>query len=267
MNLLARAKRKLLYTALKAMSSQERNEHFRDLIDEFFPEIAYRYGFPSLTASLKNLKSQGFSPRLIVDIGAYRGEWSRDAAAIFPEARLLIVEANPQQESAVAAAARAIGPRAEYKLQLLGPEPRENVVFYQVTAGSSVLEELTEMPRTTVRLPMDTLDHLLEPRSWSPPLLLKLDVQGFELEVLKGGAHTLAAAEIVVLEASLLEYNRGGPLLHEIVCFMKRAGFVAYDICGQLRRRSDLVLFQADFIFCRESSQLRRHKDFWAEGA
>lgn len=264
MDLLTRAKRKLLYTVLRAMSPEARSALYKDLVDEFFPEISFRYGLPSLSGSLNNLKAQGFSPRFIVDIGAYRGDWSREAAAIFPEARLLIVEANPQQEADVAAAARAIGSRAEYALQLLGPEAREDVVFYQVTAGSSVLEELTTLPRTTIRLPMNTLDRLLEKYSWSPPLLLKLDVQGFELEVLQGGAQALAAAEVVVLETSLLEYNRGGPLLDEVIGFMKRAGFLAYDICGQLRRQTDLVLFQVDLVFCREQSQLRRHKKFWS---
>lgn len=264
MNLLTRAKRKLLYTVLRTMSLEARNALYKDLVDGFFPEISFRYGLPSLSGSLNNLKAQGFSPRFIVDIGAYRGDWSREAAAIFPNTHLLIVEANPQQEPDVAAAARPIGSRADYAVQLLGPEARENVVFYQITAGSSVLEELTTMPRTTVRLPMSTLDHLLETRSWSLPLLLKLDVQGFELEVLRGGPQALAAAKVVILETSLLEYNRGGPLLDEVICFMKRAGFLAYDICGQLRRQSDGVLFQVDFVFCREDSQLRQHKKFWA---
>jgi hypothetical protein len=111
---------------------------------------------------------------------------------------------------------------------------------------------------------MDTLDHLLEKRQWSPPLLMKLDVQGFELEILKGGSRALDASEVVILETSILEYNRGGPLFDEVVSFMKRAGFLVYDICGQLRRETDGVLFQTDLVFCKEFSDLRKHKKFWA---
>jgi FkbM family methyltransferase len=263
MDLLTRAKRKLLYTTLRTMSPEARSALYGDLVDEFFPDISYRCGLPSLSRSLNNLTAQGFLPLFIFDIGGYRGNWAREAAAIFPEARLLMVEANPQQELDLAATARELGPRAEYTLQLLGPELGEDVAFHQVTSGSSVFEEATTFPRTTIRLPMDTLDHLLEKHSWSPPLLLKLDVQGFELEILKGGSRALAAAEVVILETSLLEYNRGAPLLDDVICFMKRAGFLAYDICGQLRRESDAVLFQVDFVFCKERSQLRQHKKFW----
>jgi FkbM family methyltransferase len=271
MDLLTRAKRKLLYTALRTMKPDVRNALYPDIVDRFFPEVSYRCGLPSLAGSLNNLKAQGFSPRFILDIGGYRGEWSREAAAIFEEAQLLIVEANPGQEADLAAAIRELGSRAQYMLQLLGPEVREDVAFYQVTSGSpaqvtsgsSVLEELTSFPRTTLRLRMDMLDRLLDKHTWSPPVLLKLDVQGFELEILKGGSQTLNAAEVVILETSLLEYNRGAPLLDEVIGFMKHAGFVVYDICGQLRRESDAVLFQVDFVFCKESSYLRQHKKFW----
>jgi FkbM family methyltransferase len=264
MDLLTRGKRKLLYTALRSMKPGIRNAIYRDLVDRFFPEISYRYGLPSLSGSLNNLKAQGFSPRFIFDIGGYRGDWSREAASIFHDARLLMVEANPDQEPELAAAVGSLGGRAEYTLQLLGPEVRENVVFYQVTSGSSVLEELTTFPKTAIQLRMDTLDHLLEKHAWSSPLLLKLDVQGFELEILRGGSRTLSAAEVVVLEASVLEYNRGAPLLDEVIGFMKHAGFLVYDICGQLRRESDAVLFQVDLVFCKESSNLRQQKKFWA---
>jgi FkbM family methyltransferase len=264
MDLLTRAKRKLAYTALRTMRPEVRNELFRDLVDKFFPEVSYRSGLPSFPGSLNNLKAQGFSPRYVVDIGGFRGDWSREAAAIFETAHILMVEANPEQEPALAAAVREIGPRADYSLRLLGPEVRQDVTFYQITSGSSVLQELTTFPKTAITLPMDTLDHLLEKRQWSPPLLMKLDVQGFELEILKGGSRALDASEVVILETSILEYNRGGPLFDEVVSFMKRAGFLVYDICGQLRRETDGVLFQTDLVFCKEFSDLRKHKKFWA---
>jgi FkbM family methyltransferase len=246
------------------MEPEARNVLFPDLVDKFFPEVSYRSGLPSFSGTLRNLKAQGFSPNRILDIGGFRGDWSREAAAIFPTAHILMVEANPEQEPAIAAAVREIGPRAEYALQLLGPETRPDVTFYQLTSGSSVLQELTTFPKTAITLSMDTLDHVLEKRQWSPPLLMKLDVQGFELEILKGGSQALDASEVVILETSVLEYNSGGPLFDEVVSFMKRAGFLVYDICGQLRRETDGVLFQVDLVFCKELSSLRKHKKFWA---
>ena len=96
------------------------------------------------------------------------------------------------------------------------------------------------------------------------PFLLKLDVQGYEIEVLKGGARALAEAEAFLLEVPLLQYNEGAPLFAEVVEFMKDAGFVAFDICGQVRRETDGALFQVDILFVPERSALRAHMAFWA---
>ena len=68
----------------------------------------------------------------------------------------------------------------------------------------------------------------------------------------------------MLLEVSLLPYNRGAPAFAEVVAFMADQGFVAYDVCGQLRRQSDAALAQADVIFVRARSPLRARKKFWA---
>ena len=67
------------------------------------------------------------------------------------------------------------------------------------------------------------------------PLLLKLDVQGFELEVLRGSRIALDAAEFVLLEVSTLNYNRGAPLVAEVLDFMNQRGFVLFDIADLSR--------------------------------
>ena len=59
--------------------------------------VKWRAGASSEESSLCNMRRHGFSPRWIVDVGAYRGEWTRMAAGIFPQARLLMIEANPER--------------------------------------------------------------------------------------------------------------------------------------------------------------------------
>jgi hypothetical protein len=95
------------------------------------------------------------------------------------------------------------------------------------------------------------------------PLLLKLDVQGFELEVLAGAQSTLDRTEVVVSEVSLLPYNKGAPLMHEVIAYLAEREFLPYDICGGLRRTSDMALFQTDMIFARRGSELRARRKFW----
>jgi hypothetical protein len=88
-------------------------------------------------------------------------------------------------------------------------------------------------------------------------------VQGFELEVLAGAQSTLDRTEVVVSEVSLLPYNKGAPLMHEVIAYLAEREFLPYDICGGLRRTSDMALFQTDMIFARRGSELRARRKFW----
>jgi len=226
----------------------------------------FRAGTPTLSGFLENLRTNGFSPSAIVDIGANAGEWSRTASSIFPSAQILMFDGDPDNEPNLHNTVREIGSRSRYFLRLLGPERKDTITFYRPetgTTGSSVLPELTSFGKNAITLSMDTLDNLTAKASLRTPLLLKLDVQGFELEVLKGGRQTLALSEVVITEASLLPYNDGAPLFAEVVAFMNEKGFVAFDFCGQLRRESDYALFQTDVVFVRRESNLRTPRKFW----
>lgn len=67
----------------------------------------------------------------------------------------------------------------------------------------------------------------LAPELFADPmgLLLKLDVQGYELEVLRGATSTLARAMVVEVELSLISLYEGQPLYREMIEFLDRAGF------------------------------------------
>ena len=49
--------------------------------------------------------------------------------------------------------------------------------------------------------------------------------------MLRGGTRTLASADAVVLEASIVEEYKGSPLIHEVIAFMAERGFLLYDVC------------------------------------
>jgi hypothetical protein len=99
-----------------------------------------------------------------------------------------------------------------------------------------------------------TLDAVLASRGLKVDFL-KLDVQGYELDVLKGGEHVLSQSEAVLLEASLVPTNAGAPLVSDVVRFMDERGFRLVDVCGEIRRR-DGVLWQVDLLFLRTTSRL-----------
>jgi FkbM family methyltransferase len=184
------------------------------------------------------------------------------AHKVFPSAQFLMIDGDPDNEPSLRVSASAVGKDSEYSLLLLGPQEKDCVTFYQMGTGSSVLPELTSFPRNQITLPMRTLDGFMESPRYRAPFLLKLDVQGFELQVLQGATATLSRAEVVILETSLLPYNEGAPLFAEVIAFMAEHGFFAYDFCGQMRRQSDNALFQTDVAFARSGSALRAPRHF-----
>jgi FkbM family methyltransferase len=220
------------------------------------------YGFVDHDGFLKHLQSNGLVPNTMIDVGAFIGGWSRGARPIFPNARYLMIEGNEDNRERLAMSVSEIG-NAEFVIALLGPEEKDEVTFHVHSKGSSVLPELTSFGMEPRTVPMKRLDDLVATRTLEEPILLKLDAQGFELEILRGAPNTLARAEVVVLEASLIPYNEGAPLIAEVIAFMGSAGFVAYDIFGGHRRESDNALYQTDVAFTRPGSTLRAKKKFW----
>ena len=255
--------KKMLGLTWKALPPRMRNLLIRTCMSSMTDKEKFRAGFPTMPGLLKNIGESGFFPLTIIDVGANVGGWARMASLLFPPSRILMFDGYPDNEQALRDTLREIGNRSEYSITLLGPEKKDAVTFYKLGSGSSVLPELTTFEREVVTLPMNTLDNMVEGAALQLPLLLKLDVQGFDLEVLRGGRRTLGLSEVAMMEVSLLPYNAGAPLFADVVAFMNEEGFVVFDFCGQLRRESDGALFQMDVVFVKRDSQLRAQRKFW----
>jgi FkbM family methyltransferase len=225
------------------------------------------YNGNDLRWSLATLRQIGFRPNAIVDVGAFVGEWSATAHAAFPDAAVAMLEARPTQRAVLERVAASLSTDADVVIALLGATPRDAVPFHitEGGSGSSVMNELSDVPRETVMLPVVTLDDAVRGMRVAPrvraPILLKLDVQGYEREVLIGGAATLGAAEVVVMELSTQRLNEGAPLAHEMVQFMAERGFQLFDVTGFWREKDTDVLLQVDVVFVRSSSPLAHQRD------
>ncbi len=226
----------------------------------FKEDIKDQLGVPSLSWTLKNLKKVGYTPKVIYDIGAYEGYWTKDFLAVFPEPKVFMFEAQLQKEKYLKNIA-AENKNINYAIALLGAKDGENVFFVEAETGSQVIQDGNnndEPNRVT-----SSLNTLVENNNWPFPDFLKLDVQGFELEVLKGGGKVLQAAEFCLLEVSLLDLGGEIPLLIEVVNYMDQQGFQAYDISQFIRRPYDKALWQIDMLFVKMNSKFITDKR-WA---
>jgi FkbM family methyltransferase len=227
---------------------------------EEFERFSYLYAnAPNQNYILRAICSRGFSPRLVVDVGAYQGDWSAMVKAIWPQSDIIMIEPNPEQTHRLKS--RAANLNATLYTDLIGAQNGKQVEFHVMASGSSVFPEHSNVPRKTETRTLRTLNSILEGR---PSVdLLKIDAQGYELEILAGADKILPNVKAVILETSLIEVNEGCPLLHEVISSMHERGFVAYDVLELHRRPLDGALFQADVFFLRQDSELRKDKRFW----
>ena len=165
--------------------------------------------------SLMRICSAGFNPTGLLDIGAHDGEFSRGARKIFENAHIMMVEALEEKQAVLTAAAAELG-NADCVISLLGDREVENVSFFVVdrkvrpelvTTGSSKYRENTDFPMEERRITQRTLRSLLD-GSGRQYQFVKLDVQGAELDILTGLGHHLSVVEVILMEMSLVEYNK-----------------------------------------------------------
>lgn len=222
--------------------------------------------FDAMGDALCGLARQGFAPTVIVDAGANVGQWARIASAAFPNAVLHLIE--PQAACAAALAAVQAATRATEIHAVAVTRPgRDRVRMTGDSAGSTGAHVFAqgEVSDREWSAPATTLDELivgqLQP---TDRVLLKLDLEGHELEALEGARRLLPRVEVLLTEVQFYEIERNGlPTFADVAAAVARHGFVFGDVAGLASRPRDGRLRMGDLIFVRHDSPLRQD-DAWA---
>jgi FkbM family methyltransferase len=230
----------------------------------FFParlRSALRRGYlpvrpkaPPEELAYRRVARRGFIPASIIDVGAYEGNWTRLARRVFPGVPILMVEPLRSKRGHLKAVTSEL-PAVRFVEALLAARPGEEKIFFEMETGSSIFPEKSNVPRQSKTLVSCTLDDVAA--ALPAPIMLKIDVQGAELEVLKGGEATLQRCELIQLEVAVASYNSGAPTMLEVLQFMEARGFRPFDVSGETRPNgADLV--QVDLLFAPLRSSLHR---------
>lgn len=197
----------------------------------------------------------GFNPKIILDIGAARGQWSEQVKPIFPDAQFLLVEGDPRLE-------RELESKGfPHEITVLSAE-NDIVIWTQTNkdgyVGGHIKDENTPFGRDSANFTREikmtmTLPQVVEKHqlSWSDIGLIKMDIQGHELEVLTPCIELLKKFDtVLILEVSLVEYNKGSPLILETLQFMDKLGYEMCDVVDIMHMGG--VTTQIDGMFCKK---------------
>jgi len=195
----------------------------------------------------------------IVDVGASRGQFAAFALERFPDAHLICFE--PLTAARNALVSWVPEPRVTVHPVALGEQRGEAVLHVSARDDSSSLlaigaRQVEAFPGTSEErkesIEVRTLDDYLSPDT-KRPVLLKIDVQGFELGVLSGANRALTGVDEVFVECSFRELYEGQALADAVVCKLRERGFRLRGVYGVVVAKNRTCL-QADFLFKRYSA-------------
>jgi len=210
--------------------------------------MGYRTGE---TMRLEEIKDMGINPNAILDIGAHTGQFHSWSKRVWPDVGVFMIEANPLHESVLDRIAMMNGD--SYLITALGDEERE-VTFYTrsdkpQTEGNSYYKEHNywDIPQLVqkTKVNLQKLDNIFEDDAVFE--LIKIDTQGSELDIMRGGKELASKASAIVLEVAYIEYNEGAPNDKEITDYMNDVGFVEKLSIGEHYEGDKII--QKDLLF------------------
>jgi FkbM family methyltransferase len=194
----------------------------------------------------------------VLDVGANRGQFALLALSLFPDAHVHAFEPTPRPLQRLRAWA-AGEKRLTLHTVALGATSGEVLMHLSLSDDNSSLNQptdrqLTEYPATpmvdSMMVPLARLDEILSPTDLVRPCLLKIDVQGHEMDVLQGCGSLLDHIDHLLVECTYVELYRGQALAHTLTAHLTERGFVQTGV-SHAAHGMDGTLLQADLLFSR----------------
>jgi len=213
--------------------------------------------FDAMSDVLERLARQGFEPTLIIDAGANKGQWAATASTAYPHPPLHLIEPQTSCRPALEAFAKRRGQTAVHSVVVTRPGLQHIAMAGTDSTGAHVVRD-TDGRSDLAWLSSTTIDDLLADRLRDTDrVLLKLDVEGHELDVLAGAVQTLSQVEVIVSEVSFFDAEHSGHTTFlEYLSALAGYGFALYDFAALGARRRDNRLRSGDVVFVRRGTPL-----------
>lgn len=200
--------------------------------------------------------------RTVIDVGAHKGQFALLARYRFPDASLHCFEplSEPRQRLV-----RTMGNDPQLQVHPVAAAEEAGAASMHVSKlddSSSLLpigdRYVASFPGTeearTAEVTRERIDGVLDANTLERPILMKVDVQGAELEALIGAGSVLGVTDQVLVEVSFMELYEGQALAGGIVSYLDAQGFELSG-CFNIKCNRLGQCIQADFLFDRRSNE------------
>lgn len=199
----------------------------------------------------------------VVDVGANRGQFALAARKWANRATIISFEplADPadrfrkvfQNDPGVTLFQAAVGPLAGETTIHVSAADDSSSLLPIGPLQEHLFPGTNEIRAEAIRI--GPLSDFVNHEAIVSPAMLKLDVQGYELEALRGCEELLGRFSYVYVECSFVELYVGQAMVDDVIVWLHERGWVlsgVYNVIKEHRGRS----IQADFLF--RNSNLRR---------
>jgi len=192
----------------------------------------------------------------IIDVGANKGQFSAMLRILYPDA--FIYSFEPLQ-APFNRFSRTFKNDTRIRLYnyAIGSSNGEKVMHISKREDSSSLLPITEIqsqkfPGTEEiiqqEIKVSRLNNLIKIEDINKPCLMKIDVQGYELEVLKGSLEFLPIIDYIYAECSFVELYEGQSLAKDIISFLQKNNFYLEGVYNMQYDKNGIAV-QGDFLF------------------
>ena len=164
----------------------------------------------------------------VLDIGAAAGDWSGHVKKFNPDAKFTLIEPNKLHNERLRSLGKVhnvyLSDSVTEKDFYISKDP------FQQT-GNSFYREKSNVPFDKTTVKTELLDEIVQDEEFD---LIKLDVQGAEVEVIKGGMITVQKAKWLQVEVPIFQYSIGSPDMYNLLGNLKAIGFYPFDVAQML---------------------------------
>lgn len=209
--------------------------------------------------------------RVVLDVGANLGETTMEFASIFKSAVVYSFEPDPTTFNKLNARAKPLQPRVRcFNVGLGCTVESRDLIINMGSGGNSFLEISPAIhdfakgdwtvPVGKVRTELNTLDNFCEHNGIDNIDLIKIDTQGYELEILNGGKGMISPdkTKLIYIEVLFVELYKNQVFFSEIYSELTNRGYRLVGLYNRFYKPdAPCHLLWCDALFASDTTQSR----------